>query len=73
VLGAGAGGWRRGASAQPCCWPSNHALHPTAGRGALLLRARRCSAPAAGERERYAHRDDLTSAYIVTTMWGWPI
>ena len=33
--------------------PYNHALHPAAGRGALLLKARRCSAPAAGERGRW--------------------
>jgi len=33
-------------------WPSNHALHPAAGRGAFSLRAKRCSAPAAGERAR---------------------
>ena len=35
-------------------WLANHALHPAAGRGALLLRARRGSAPAAGERGRCA-------------------
>ncbi len=35
-------------------WPSNNALHPAAGRGALLLKARRSSAPAAGERARSA-------------------
>ena len=52
ALGAGARGWRRGAKAQATDGPSNNALHPTAGRGALLLRARRCSAPAAGERGR---------------------
>ena len=33
-------------------WPYNTALHPATGRGALSLRAKRCSAPAAGERER---------------------
>ena len=33
-------------------WPSNNALHPAAGHGAFSLKARRSSAPAAGERER---------------------
>ena len=50
----GCRGWRRGGSAQAKGWPYNYALHPAAGRGALLLRARRCSAPAAGERARWA-------------------
>jgi len=36
-----------------CCGAlSNYALHPAAGRGALSLKAKRCSAPAVGERER---------------------
>ena len=43
--GAGRGGW-----------PYNNALHPATGRGALLLRAKRCSAPAAGERARWASK-----------------
>jgi hypothetical protein len=37
----------------PLIEPPNNALHPAARRGASSLKARRCSAPAAAERERW--------------------